>query len=775
MQVNFLTARKPLTKTLDSSGATLESYPLIKRFTSHHSDPTNIEEFRDLLVYYSKLKACFLKGQLVRPIKDESRAGLTNSIAPTQLLILDYDGEAVVGSIEELLYEIYPPLNECAHVIQYSASAGFDKKTALKSHIFFWLDKPVSPELLKQWVLDKNFRVQALREQLRLTANSMALRYPLDISVNQNDKLIYIAPPIISGGGKDPIKERITYVPGKTKSISLTFPATPEIANEEKLKTIAELRASLGLPKRKPATKILSGEEICTNPGLVTVTGLKKERGFIYLNLNGGDSWGYYFSEKNPSIVRNFKNEPFFYLKDAAPDLYREYSKVENGSLPGLPFVFRDPITDVYYNALINQESQNLEFMYPAKNKDRLHDFLTQYGMDIPEYIEDFDVEFNPLDENQYDLKKKWVNQFRPTEYLNTEATTDEVPKTIEKVLKHICVNEETYNHFINWLAFIYQRRTRTETAWVFQGTQGTGKGFLFSQILQPIFGEDYTTSITLETLQDGFNAYVENKFFIFVDELDIEHSGPSTSQGKIMNKLKNLITEPSIPLRGMYRNTRSVKNYANFIFASNDVAALYIAEDDRRFNVAPRQEIPLLQIDVTRQQLSKVKEFELPKFAAYLNGFKVNETKAQRALANQAKDEFIRDGKTSIQEFFLAIEDGDIQYFYSYLHKDKTKIETSNILFEARTIAEEWEEDAKKGIKSKIPIANLAKVYFAMQGSHTSMNKFGRICAKNRLKSRTIKINGKPLKGFVVEFKLPSEYTLQKDIDSVLNPKDTN
>jgi hypothetical protein len=256
--------------------------------------------------------------------------------------------------------------------------------------------------------------------------------------------------------GEDPIKKRITYVPRKNESLILSFPPSPEVIKEEKQKVLTELRGLTGLPKRVPRSKIISGEEICTNPGKVMVTGQKKERGFVYLNLNGGDSWGYYFSEKSPTVIRNFKGEPFFFLKDVAPDLYREYCKIKTGDMPGIPIVFRDLESDRYYNMLINQENEKVSFMHLASSKERLVDFLAQYGVDAPEYIEDFRLIFDPHSYSQYDLAKKLVNKFIPTKYMEGTETNHSMPKITQKVIRHICVDVLTFNHFIKWVAFIF-------------------------------------------------------------------------------------------------------------------------------------------------------------------------------------------------------------------------------------------------------------------------------------------------------------------------------
>lgn len=769
MNVTFLSAKLPLTKTINKQGETVRSYPLVRNFTSHHFTINNLKEFAVALKSCAKHNMCFLKGNTVRPIKNESRAGLTNSISPTKMLVLDYDGDALVSDIDTLLYHIHPPLVECTHIIQYSARAGFDEKSKLRCHIFFLLEKEVAPDLLKQWVLDKNFRSETLSKQINLTANCMALTYPLDQTVNQNDKLIFIAPPII-GDGKDPIKRRITYVPRENETLMLSFPPSPEVINEEKQKKLTELRAVSGLPKKIPRSKIVSGEEICTNPGKVMVTGQKKERGFVYLNLNGGDSWGYYFSEKNPNVIRNFKGEPFFFLKDVAPELYKEYCKIKTGNLPGIPVVFRDLESDRYYNMLINQESEKISFMHLASSKERLTDFLAQYGVDAPEYVEDFNLIFDPHNYSQYDLTKKQVNKFRPTKYMEATETSNYMPPTIQKVIRHICVDEQTYNHFINWVAFIFQRKERAETAWVFQGTQGTGKGFVFNQLLRRLFGMEFTQPVTLESLQENFNEYLQDKFLIFVDEIDIEHSGQSYSQGKMMNKLKNLITEPTIGIRAMHKGVVNRANYASFIFASNDVASLYIPENDRRFNIAPRQERPL---NISREGLQKAIDLELPKFAAFLKTLIVNENKVRDCLQNQAKLDFISDNKTSIEEFFECFRNGDLAYFHSAMHEDQDIIETERDKVRAKLIFQRWELDALKRQKTKVTVADLGRVFFAMQGGLTSMNKFGRMCSKNGMNSTAFRLNGKPVRGFTTDFVIDSDYEVKpKHENSVTNIK---
>ena len=50
---------------------------------------------------------------------------------------------------------------------------------------------------------------------------------------------------------------------------------------------------------------------------------MKRARGFVYLNLSGGDSWAYFHPEDNPEYIYNFKGEPVYRTKEIAPEYYK--------------------------------------------------------------------------------------------------------------------------------------------------------------------------------------------------------------------------------------------------------------------------------------------------------------------------------------------------------------------------------------------------------------------------------------------------------------------
>ncbi|WP_196301699.1 primase-helicase family protein, partial [Streptococcus pneumoniae] len=90
------------------------------------------------------------------------------------------------------------------------------------------------------------------------------------------------------------------------------------------------------------------------------------------------------------------------------------------------------------------------------------------------------------------------------------------------RVIHHALGNDaDCTAHFINWVSFILQKRTRTLTAWVLHGTEGTGKGILMNRILRPIFGKNQTASRRMEEFNEPYNAFMKQCFLVFVDEVD--------------------------------------------------------------------------------------------------------------------------------------------------------------------------------------------------------------------------------------------------------------
>jgi hypothetical protein len=321
MKVYGLKATVPLVKsyTLGPAGELQKtSYLSAYNFVS--------QDFGDNLHLAVRVMAaaggCLLKGELDRDLDKEPRAGHTSSSQKTRWICLDLDGIMGWNSVDAFLEAI-----GCAgvdYIVQWSNSAGLSP--GLRCHVFMLLDAAATPERLKRWLMHLNLSIPALRAEILLNEIGTALKWPLDVTTCQNDKLIYVAPPILGPGIVDPFagKDRIELCQRAART--LTLPAL--VPSEPKLRAqiqglVAELRAAGGW---SPLKVVRGCGEVEYGFALeeAIVTGCRIERGFVYFNLNGGDSWGYYHPVDNPEYIRNFKGEPIYRTAELLPEYWRQ-------------------------------------------------------------------------------------------------------------------------------------------------------------------------------------------------------------------------------------------------------------------------------------------------------------------------------------------------------------------------------------------------------------------------------------------------------------------
>jgi hypothetical protein len=737
MKVNFLRAASgiPLAKTLDPTGKTTASYPMVLEFDSLEFNIDTIEDFYEALKLNAELGHCLLKGELLRPLKNEPRAGSTDPMAPTNWICLDYDGKDAYDSIDDYLNDI--GVGGVDYILQYSASAGFTSETKHKSHVFMLLENPTDPTIIKRWVTGLNLENPRIKSRITLDRTENSPLWALDVSTGQNDKLLYIAPPICP---VVKITDRIQLHKRTRRSVQMIPSVSNELITNKKEALINALRAIKGLPPKKKQTySSVNGVSVLKGCPPCDITGHKIERGFHRININGGSSWGYYFPESNIEIVYNFRGETPVLLKELAPAFYAALKKeATKGLSTGKPLAIHDPETDAYW-CILHDADNRLISANTIASKDRITDFLAQYGQPKPPFIPDWTVSLNPENiEPQVNYEDQTINMFRPTEYLLAEPGTTTIPPTISELLHHICVDEPTFSHLINWMAVVFQTRTRAGTAWVFQGTYGTGKGVLFHRILAPIFGHRHAALITISNLEDQFNSFLENAIILYVDEANMANL---REENKVWNKLKSYITDERMAIRGMKRNVVIRQNNVNVILPTNEYIPLKIENTDRRMNITPRQEIPL---PLTKEQIETGIKSELMDFASYLAGFPADKVLAASPLRNRARDDLVDASKNSVDLFFAAIREGDLSYFQQF--EDDSPGALSNLAYgDFKTIIDRWTNERP----TEISAAEILRVYKYLHGEKTiTPAKFSRMCAHHRC--ACVSTTGKPMRDIV-------------------------
>ena len=748
MEIIFLKAKQKLVKEITTEGT--KPYPLAKTFTSQHyniqPNTKGFEEFYNLLQTHSKAGHALHKGDLKKKLKNESRALMTDRAAATQLLVLDLDGIQFPGAkttyntydiqnIAEAFVQYLPQeFQDVSYIAQASASLGL-KQNKISLHLFFLLGHTVQPRALKEWLRTLNYEIDFLADQLSLSANGQSISYPLDVSLADNSKLIYIGTPKFDGV-QDPVTgDRFVRIDRGSPTLdisNLMKDVNPEKVHSLTVQIKDGLRKKAGLTKKneKITTVNVNGisEQVLQNPDRMSIEICRISEPYVNCNINGGDSGAYYFILTNPHYMYNFKGEPIFEIEKADPEFYQTifetYGEKIDGAKNIKPIVLRDFYTDTYYNGVFDNTKSQFTDEYPLTptQKSSLEGFMRTHNRPTPDFIPDAQVVFDPSSDKgiQMDTAPYHVNLYRKTGYMLgssenvpelTYGTAGSMRKYIPSILmlmQHILGGGKTeLEHFINWLAYIYQNKRKTMTAWIFTGVPGTGKGLFVHKVLKPLFGEQQVPMRSLENIEEQFNLYMRTALFLVVDEFRMGDSG---NTGRMADKLKHQVTEPTLTIRAMRTNQIELPSFCNFIFLTNRADAVKIEEGDRRYNVAPRQESKL---EVAHpdflEKLNNIQS-ELFTFAGLLQKFVVDERMAHTALENDAKKEMKQVSMSVLEEFATAIKQNNLEYFVEILDIPLTNTFDAGGISTAQRYIKDW--ISKSSTEMIIPMQHFKLVY---------------------------------------------------------------
>lgn len=799
-------------------------YPHVKNVTSHeHTVPTGntgLAMLEKLIRDHGEQGHCLLKGNLKRPIQNESRAGKTDRIGYSNLLVLDIDGITIpnhtnpktftdkdVSTLAKaVMRELPAAVQDCSFIAQASSSLGL-KGDKVSLHIFILLEHAMPAKSVKLWLQNCNFESQLFSSQLELSSNGHSLKYPLDTSVADNSKLIFIAPPTFEDGAHDPfssLAERIVRVSGITETLDLAAlmgDISPEVVYQKSNEHKNKLRTQRGFKAKKERLTIATvdnkSEEILTNPDRMSIAIADDTNPpYIRCNVNGGDSNAYYFKLEDPTYMFNFKGEPIWSIEQADPDFYRSLfdvyqEEMEKEGRANFPVAMRDFYTDTYYNGVfdpnLNQFSDEFPLM-PCSSAS-IEGFMRSHGRSKPDYVPDAQVVFDPAsNDDAINLTKVpyKINMFRKTEYMLSDREheplsmgdaakiADSCP-LIYKLMTHILGGSALeVEHFTNWLAYIFQTKKKAMTAWVLQGVPGTGKGIFYTKVLRPLFGNEHVPMRALQNIEEQFNLYMRQALFLVVDEFHMASANSGTM--KIADKLKNAITENTMTIRAMRSNQVEMPNYTNFIFLTNRMDAVKIEEGDRRYNIAPRQEQKLEH--VYPEVIDGIDDIssELHKFAALLRSYKVNKQLVRTPIANNAKAQMAQVTMSVMEEFFAAVRHGNLQFFTDILDISLTNVLQGQEITTAQRFVKQWIAESQWP-HSVIPMENLRVVYGVLTDDRLSQREFQKKAARCGISKERKRIHGAPrsshpITGVVTTWKLDSEQ-LKEVTDKYFDDKD--
>lgn len=765
MHVTFLETSVHVAKTYAlSDGALIKTpYPNVYEVTSHTSAVTDLKMFYKLIINHAAQGNALLKGVIQNQLTNQSRAGSTQANTPTEWICLDIDG-LVPGdgslpdssAVEDILTKI--GCDKVDYILQWSNSMGIETTDEIRCHVFILLDRPTDPRLIKTWLLNLNLELPELKSQLRLTRTGSSLRYRLDITTCQNDKLLFIAAPKLKGI-RDPYpnpKKRFQLIKRQKRFLTIDLPTIPPEALRDKIqKEVNRLRTLEGIPRLpKGRYKRAGAIEYRCNIEAALITDQKEERGFMYFNLNGGDSWAYYHPIDNPEFIHNFKGEGTYRTADLLPEYWnslqtegRKEATQQREDDPIQRLVITDRASSALYALELEKRTGKILMETKLANDTRARDYLKLHNIPIPDAYPWWDRAWDPKRPPGAHVKDAFLNIYEPSpfELKPPDKRSRYTFPTIEKIIAHALGNDKlTVQAFINWLAVLVQYPGNNGTAWILQGISGTGKGVLFNEILRPMLGLDNCKAISVNALNEIYTPFFDRTRLLFVDEVEVD-----LLKGAALAKLKQAISEPVLSVRQMYQTARPIESYLNIIMASNMRAPIRITPDDRRYSIGVYQEIP---ISLSVNEISNIPD-ELGQFYGFLKYYKADRDQARHAHVNSAKAAVIKLNRLSIDEVCDALRAGDMEFFWDNLPSGPVSPTRTILQVEYRSLI----RDIFLNNRTKIPREDLLTLFdWCVGGMPQSPNKFTALIKHYNLTLTQIWYNGRNVRGIDVRWMQP-------------------
>lgn len=202
---------------------------------------------------------------------------------------------------------------------------------------------------------------------------------------------------------------------------------------------------------------------------------------------------------------------------------------------------------------------------------------------------------FNPQDAPQaitLENGRRLINTYRPQLDVKRKAGN---PELFLLHLKKLFPVEDERLIILSFMCAIVQYQgIKFHWAPVIQGVEGNGKSLLL-EIVANAVGRQYSHSPKASEIDAKFNAWLNRKIFIGVDDMYM-----SKRRVAILETLKNMITKDYQEIEPKGQDKISRKICCNFMFNTNHKDGLAKTENDRRFAIffTPQQMVRDLKRD---------------------------------------------------------------------------------------------------------------------------------------------------------------------------------
>lgn len=152
----------------------------------------------------------------------------------------------------------------------------------------------------------------------------------------------------------------------------------------------------------------------------------------------------------------------------------------------------------------------------------------------------------------------------------------------LERHLEVLIADGRERRLFLDFLAYNVQFPSeRVRWAPVLQGVEGGGKSY-FHELMAAVMGQHNIGVATAGDLHEQYTHWAEGSKLVFFEEIRVA----GLEKYDVANKLKAYITNPTVTIRRMQRNSYLIPNMTNYIAFTNYIDAIPFDANDRRYFV---------------------------------------------------------------------------------------------------------------------------------------------------------------------------------------------
>lgn len=165
--------------------------------------------------------------------------------------------------------------------------------------------------------------------------------------------------------------------------------------------------------------------------------------------------------------------------------------------------------------------------------------------------------------------------------YEPASASSDVSPLWYE-FWERLIANPVQRRQALQWIAHAFQKPgERPSYHLMWPSDPGTGKGYLFENVLQPLLLHTEIAA-SYDKVMGRFSTMLETSLMVLLDDC-------KTASDATQTKLKSILSEERQHVERKQAQGKMVRSFTRFILASNEARPLYLDPDERRWLVFDR------------------------------------------------------------------------------------------------------------------------------------------------------------------------------------------